>query len=166
MLQSAIKTRLIFLSVRHLASKLSSSRHKLRNFKVYIHVCISATGLLYSWEELCIYMHVEASNSPLECWKHTNSQITPTFSNRKWTISIGCFLKTFTLSEEYRKHETLNHKDYHVIYIYILWIEPFLLKIIQLAIWKLEPLPFFFFLFFSCKVLNFHFKSALLDWPL
>ena len=37
-------------------------------------MCLSATWVLNSWEELCIYAYVVAGNSPFECsthgWKH------------------------------------------------------------------------------------------------
>ena len=55
------------ISVGHHTPQLTSSRHKQRNFKVYIHIRLLASGVLNSRKELCIYAHVAAGNSPLEC---------------------------------------------------------------------------------------------------
>ena len=38
--------------------------------KAYIHICLSATGVLKSWEELCINAYVKAGNSSLKCSTH------------------------------------------------------------------------------------------------
>ena len=52
-------------------SRISYYRHshrKRRNFCIYIFTyTLSAIGVLSSWEELCIYVYVAASNSPVEC---------------------------------------------------------------------------------------------------
>ena len=62
-----------FSSVGHLTCKLSSFQPKQRIFKVYFQIYLSVTGVNNSWEELYVYTHVAAGNSPLECSTHRRS---------------------------------------------------------------------------------------------
>ena len=61
-------------AVRYLILKLSSFSAKAKEFfqRTFIYT-LSATGVLDSWEEFCIYAYVAVSNSWFECSTHWGS---------------------------------------------------------------------------------------------
>ena len=61
-----------FTLVGYLTPKLSSLSTIAKGFYVYIyiHIRLSATGVLNSLQESCIYAYVVAGNSPLDCSTH------------------------------------------------------------------------------------------------
>ena len=64
------------MSVGLLAPNISPSKPKCWNFNVYIylHVRLSATGVLISREEFWIYSYVVTDTSPLVCSTHGGMQ--------------------------------------------------------------------------------------------
>ena len=74
-----------------------------------------------------IYIYAWATAHP-QAYEHSKAhQLRYTYTQTKSSFKLKInhinqsFWKHFTLSDECVKHETLVHRHYHVIYIYIYW---------------------------------------------
>ena len=76
MFLAGIETWLILRQSDILPRIYHHSQHKLKNFfRIYLRLRLSATGVLNSWEQICIYAYVVAGNSLLECSTHCGERV-------------------------------------------------------------------------------------------